>query len=179
MQRQYNDVFPNPGKLIATFPDKINPSIEIGTIAFMAVSGLIILLVVFGTVVDRTSLFENSAYHRPIQIHDNEVTLYESRNDHLRKTKIGNFFSSFSVPRNFGRIFYEPFAMQKELRVFNGVYIFSFVLVILNNTYFISTMYGLVEQRQFNMTIQNISHFMLARLHLVYELYFFSIGFIS
>mmetsp|Transcript_6554 Transcript_6554/g.6111 ORF Transcript_6554/g.6111 Transcript_6554/m.6111 type:complete len:139 (-) Transcript_6554:1290-1706(-) len=100
-------------------------------------------------------------------------------NDYLKKTKIGNFMSSFSIPRNFNRIFYEPFGMQKELRVFNGVYVYSFILVILNNTYFVSSKYGIVESSRFSKEMASIFHFFLLRFHLVYELYFFSIGFIS
>ena len=178
MIRQYSNLFENNEKLDVSFPDQETPSVGIGTILTLILFFILLLIIIFGTIVDRTSILQNPAYVHPLVNRESEEEQYNSNNDYLRKTSVGNFFSSFSVPRNFNRIFYEPFRMQKELRVLNGVYVVSLILVILNNTYFISSMYGIVEGSSFTKYKSNLFHFILLRLHLVYELYFFSIGFI-
>lgn len=178
MEAQYYGTFTKSYGMIVTFPDQEEPTVGAGPIiTFLIFIGLA-LLVIFGTVVDRTDLFRNPTYVvSPEQINEECCVQYTS-DDHNRKTKLGNFFSSFSVPRNFTRIFFDDFTMQKELRVFNGVFVISLILVILNNIYFISAMYGIVESSRLLTYEQKFPEFILLRLHLSYDIYFFSIGFI-
>mmetsp|Transcript_17297 Transcript_17297/g.19351 ORF Transcript_17297/g.19351 Transcript_17297/m.19351 type:complete len:247 (+) Transcript_17297:346-1086(+) len=176
MELQYKNVFKESKGLSVTFPDREHPNINIGTVITILVFLFLGMFIIFGTIIDRTSLCQRSGYVAP-QRRENDQN-EDSSNDYIRKNAIGNFFSSFSIPRNFKRIFIDSFAMHKELRVLNGVYVISLILVILNNTYFISSMYGIVEATSMINGHKNLFNFLLIRLHLVYELYFFSIGFI-
>jgi len=174
---QYKNSFKESKPLSVTFPDKEHPRFNIGTILTLVLFSILLILIIFGTIVDRTELFQRAGYN-PLRRGQSNSSEASSQEDYLRKSNMGNFFSSFSVPRNFKRIFIDNFAMQKELRILNGVYVISLILVILNNTYFISSMYGIVEAGSQGVYQKNIFRFILLRLHLVYELYFFSIGFI-
>ena len=62
MEVQYEGTFEKSHGLIVTFPDHEEPSVNAGPIiTFLIFIGLC-LLVIFGTVVDRTDLFRNPTY---------------------------------------------------------------------------------------------------------------------
>lgn len=67
--------------------------------------------------------------------------------------------------------------MQRELKIFNGIFVMAFILVILNNAYFVSAMYGIVEASGLGMYTRRFPQFVILRMPLTYDIYFFSIGF--
>jgi hypothetical protein len=164
MENQYVDSYSRSEGLTVTFPDSKEPTIGPGTIMTIIIYSIIGIIIIFGTVVDINA--ENADARRESVI-----------DEHQKKTKLGNFLRSFSIPRNFSRIFFDDFTMNNELRIFNGIFVISLILVILNNIYFISIMYGIVEGSKLQDYESLFPQFTLLRLQLSYDAYFFSIGF--
>lgn len=181
MEEIYSDTYHKSHGLIVTVPDEQEPKANVGTIATIIVYSAILLLVVVGTFVDRTSIFDKTT---PVSVSNNR----ESSLDHIvqdtpfkenRKNRIGSFFASFSIPQNFKRIFLDKFSINSELKVFNGIFVTSLIFVILQNVYFVSGMYGIVDSSSISNYETEFPQFILLRLYLIYEIFFFSIGFIT
>lgn len=177
MEQLYSNSFVESLGLNVSFPDTEYPDLNIGTIVSMSAIGALVLLTIIGTIVDRTSLFNKSA---PPTLNINccqqdDVLPTSCRVNN--KCRTGSFFASFSIPRNFSRIFIDDFSMQKELKIFNGIFVLSLVFVILNNVYFVSAMFGIVESSSMANYQSKFPQFVLVRLHLAYDIYYYSLGF--
>lgn len=184
MEQQYQ--YDKSNGLSVTFPHEEEPSMGYEAIIALSVYLLSIFLVISGTIVDRTSVCNKAIKVEPKpkvpqeqnqenpedeeEVRDS-ITLLESKN------KPGCFLSSYSIPRNFTRIFIDNFTMQNELKVFNGLFVLSLMLVIYNNVYFVGIMYGIVQNARISEYEHEIPEFILLRLRLVYEIFFFCIGF--
>jgi len=178
MESTYQGDFNKSNGLYVTFPDEVEPTMKYEAIIAITIFSVVALFVIFGTIVDRTDIFGKQ--HVPVPTEEEEDENRRRESVSLQnKSKIGLFFSSFSIPRNFGRIFIDNFSMQKELKIFNGLFVVSFVLLVLNNVYFVGAMYGIVENAKFSDYEHKIPEFILLRIRLVYEIFYFSIGFTS
>jgi hypothetical protein len=181
MENIYSDTYHKSHGLTVTVPDEQEPKASVGTVLTIIVYSAIVLLVIIGTFVDRTSIFDKTT-PSPVD------SIREGSLDHIvqdtpfkdnNKNKIGSFFASFSVPQNFKRIFLDKFSINSELKVFNGIFVTSLIFVILQNVYFVSGMYGIVDSSTISNYETQFPQFILLRLHLIYEIFFFSIGFIT
>ena len=177
MKEVYSDVYDVSNGLTVTFPNDNRSKIRFESIIMISLIFIFMILVIFGTVVDRTDMFNK--IHRTLSQNENDEQepFRENHQIVLKKTKVGWFFSSFSIPRNFNRIFIDDFSMQKELKIFNGLYVVSFMLVMYNNVYFQSALYGIVENTRFSDYQHKFPEFILLRLRPAYEIFYFCIGF--
>lgn len=192
MQASYADVSAYTKDLIVTFPDKVEDNEQVGfeAITAMSIEFIIVGLIIFGTVVDRTTMFNCNKVAVAVPQEEQDEDSDEDRQnvqDYRRsseivlqsKTTIGRFLSSFSIPRNFSRIFIDNFSLNRELKIFNGLFVVSFLMVIYNNIWFVGAMYGIIENTRFSEYEHKFPEFTLLRLRLSYEIFFFSIGFTS
>jgi hypothetical protein len=169
----------NSQGLIITFPDEEKPTVKYPTIITLILVFIILILVIVGTVVDQTSLFElkntseSDTSDRGSSFYTNRESLYNLH----RKNKMGLFLASFSIPRNYSRIFLDPFSMPPELAIFNGLFVIGFIGTVFHNVYYISVMYGITESSKLSEYSEKFPHFLVLRSGFAYELLFFSIGF--
>jgi hypothetical protein len=181
MKEQYSDQYTKSIGLTVSFPDKEEPSANVGTFITISIFILVTIMIIVGTIVDRSNMFNNNI-HVPravpdINADDGDERRELAAEEHQKKTKVGNFFRSFSIPLNFRRIFYDDFTMNNELRIFNGIFVIALLMIILNNIYFTSIMYGIVEGSKLEEWESKFPHFTFLRLQLSYDAYFFSVGF--
>jgi hypothetical protein len=186
MKFEYKEDYNKSDGLIVTFPDEEEPKLGFEAIIAISCFSIVILLVILGTIVDRTDLLTKSDAPPPQSIDEDEddedaVVDHRRESEYVTqsKTKLGCFLSSFSIPRNFSRIFIDSFSMNKELKIFNGLFVVSFMMVLLNNIYFVSTMFGVVENARFSEYEHKFPGFLLLRLRFAYEFFYFCIGFTS
>lgn len=177
-EKQYSSVYYESKGLLVSFPSDKSQSVDALTIIGIAIWSVVCILVIFGTVVDKTSLCSRASIVEPPSS-PNQEGEGDDRRVTAQKTKLGLFLSSFSVPLNFSRIFIESSTIQKELNVFNGLFVLSLILVILNNVYFVSAMYGIVEASKLTEYETQFPQFIFLRLSLAYEIFYFCIGFTS
>ena len=178
IEQQYRDTYETSHGLKVSFPEENEPSYGVGSIISIVIHGIALLLVIIGTVVDRTSLWtKTTTVPNPNYEEDGEER--HALSIQQTKTKVGCFLSSFSVPRNFQRIFTDRFTMQKEMKIFNGLFVISLIFIILNNSYFVSIMYGIVGGSKLKDYEKPFPQFIFLKLRFVYEVFYFWIGFTS
>ena len=178
IEKQYQGMYETSHGLEVSFPEENIATYGVGSIISITVHAFVVILVIVGTIVDRTSLWtKTTTIVNPNNEENGEER--ESISISQTKTKVGCFLSSFSIPRNFQRIFTDSFTMQKELKIFNGLFVVSLICVIFNNTYFVSIMYGIVEGSKLKEYETKLPQFIFLRLRMVYEIFYFWIGFTS
>ena len=126
---------------MVTFPMEEQQSYEIDAagIVVFAILLIIALLGLIGCFVEYTPLFNKAGAEQPEVDPDvKDPYLIERYLDRMlvdSKTKLGLFFLSFSFSRNLSKILYSKQEGDANLRVLNGIRVFSMLWVMLGNSF--------------------------------------------